>query len=115
MKKTTFAFLCILIGLIVALVYFARQGDIWSAAILAALWTMAAITFGALIVMYVIRQRDIKQSADFTANARENLLLMQQLQRLQNLQNKGLMNQIGKLPPPQNGLVIDDGLFDELE
>lgn len=114
MRKTTLFFLLTLIGLIVTLVYFARQGDIWSAATLAALWTMGAIIVGALIVLYVVRQRDKQGDNTFIANARENLLIMQQLQRLQNLQNKGLMNQNGS-PPPANGLMIDDGIFDELE
>lgn len=115
MKRTTFIFSLLLAGLLVGLVYLARQGDIWAASILAALWTMLATTFGAFIVLYVTRQRDIKQNADFAANVKENLLIMQQLQRLQNEQNKGLI-QASKLPQPhQNGLVIEDGIFDELE
>ena len=106
----------ILIGLLVALVYFARYGDIWAASILAALWTMIAVAFGAFIAVYIVRQQGIKQQGDFALNARENLAMMQQMQHLQNLQNKTLMNQVNKLPQPQqNGLLIEDGIFDELD
>lgn len=116
MKRTTFIFLLILIGLLVTLVYFARQGDIWSAAILTALWTMIAVAFGAFIAVYIVRQQGIKQQADFALNSKENLAMMQQFQRLQNLQNKTLIEQVNKLPQPQqNGLVIEDGIFDELD
>ena len=118
MRRTTFLFFVTLIGLLVALVHFARQGDIWAASILAALWTMIAVAFGAFIAVYIVRQQGIKQQGDFALNTKENLLLMQQLQRLQNLQNKVLIDQVGKLPGPQqhqDGLVIEDGIFDELE
>ena len=123
MQKTTLAFLLTIAGSIVALVYLAQGGDVWAVSILVAVWTLLNVSFGAFIVIYVNRQQGIRQQADFAENAKENLAMMQQLQRIQNEQNKGLMHQLGqtaRLPAPQaNGSgpawIIEPGIFDELE
>ncbi len=122
MNKTTLLFWMGIAGLLVGLVYLARLGDVWAASILVAAWTLLTVTFGAVIVIYVNRQQGQKQQADFTANMRENLALMQAMQRVQNEQNKTVMHQLGqtaKLPttkaPAADVLVIEDGIFDELD
>lgn len=123
MQKTTLAFLLTLAGSIVALVYLARGGDVWAVSILVAVWTLLTVSFGAFIVIYVNRQQTARQQADFAENAKENLAMMQQLQRIQNEQNKTLMHQLGqtaRLPATQsNGSgpawLIEDGIFDELD
>lgn len=122
MAKTTFLFVMSLVSALVALVLLARAGDTWAMVILAVLWTALMIGAGALIVLLVNRQRDQKAQADFAENARENLAMMQALQRVQNEQNKTIMHQLGqaaRLPGPApdrpSPWVIEPGIFDDLD
>lgn len=113
-------------GLLVALAvtaYLAAQGSIAAMVALAILTTIALVLVGAGITLFAVKMMLAKQQADFIANTKENLAIMQSMQNIQNSQNAHLLKQQahlakhqGALPPPSNGnILIPDAIFDDLE
>lgn len=86
--------LCLKVGGVlfvgVALFLLARQGDAAAIAILAGLGTLtlAGLGFGAALLI-IDRQHQAEQQR-FTANARENMMFLEQQARVQNLQMQGM-------------------------
>jgi hypothetical protein len=120
MSKYTFIFLLVLLAVLALLVWAAFAGSLLAGVVLAVIATAALMLAGAGLALLVLKQANAKQQADFIANARENLAIMTQLQRAQNLQNLGIMSQVrtqgqltagGSMP----GLTIENDIFDELE
>ena len=120
----SFVLILILLAILAGLIYAATLGSLAAAVILAILATILLVSLGAGIALATQRMANDKSQADFVNNARENLAMMQALQRVQNAQNQTLMQQLGRaarLPDPQANpdlshvLMIDDGIFEELE
>lgn len=112
----------ILIGLAIlaGLVWLAILGYLIAYVILTGLAVAGLIAFGLSYGFIYQKIAADRQQQLFMDNAQENLSIMQNLQRIQNEQNKGLMQQLGqvnRLPqqPASNGFLISDGIFDELE
>lgn len=110
-------FLTCLLGAFGLLFWLARKGDIWAVGVFVAIWTIICVLIGAAIVTVIVIRMQSKQTEDFVLNARENLAIAQQQQRLQNMQSESLMKQLStasKLPEPsqQYGLIIDQQLDD---
>jgi len=116
MKKTTFVFLLLLLIGITGLGFQAAAGNPLAMVVLAVLATVTLIIIGASISLIHARIAAKQQEAQFNANVRENLAIMQQMQTLQNAQSKNLMTQTQHLPEPTGSpLIIDDAIFSELE
>jgi hypothetical protein len=125
MNGYTFALSLIWLAILAGLVYLAAaQGSIVAAVILAILATVLLVGLGAGITLATQRMANEKSQADFVNNAKENLAIMASLQRVQNSQNQTLMQQLkqaARLPEPPPGfdpggaLLIEEGVFDELE
>lgn len=119
-----YTFLLALVGLAVMALLIAAvaNGSLLAGIVLAVLVTVLLISTGAGITLLTQRMAIEKSQIDFINNAKENLAIMQSLQRVQNQQNATLMQQLGqtaRLPEPaRNGndsLIIDAAIFDELE
>jgi ABC-type bacteriocin/lantibiotic exporter with double-glycine peptidase domain len=116
MAKTTFAAITIIIAFIAILGYLAITGSIMAIITLTIGITIIVFCAGAGLAIYTVKIMQTKAQQDFQANAQENLDIMQNMQRLQNLQNDTVMKQLSQASRlPDNGqFLIEDGLFDEL-
>lgn len=104
--------------------YMAYIGSLLAIILLTIGITIVVFCAGVASTIYTVRVMQSKAQADFQTNAQENTVMMQQqhraaleLQRLQNEQSKGLMQQLDKsrqLPENGNRFLIEDGLFDDL-
>jgi hypothetical protein len=112
----------ILLAVIAGLVWLAVAGYIIGYILLAILGTVLLVGLGE--VFSIIRDKIAaqRQQQAFMDNAQENLSIMQTLQGIQNQQNTALLKQLGqvsRLPQQQSNtqgvLLIEDGIFDELE
>lgn len=124
MNGYTFSFGVLLLTLAALLGWLASRGSLAAGIALAVVGTVALVALGAGITLAVQRMANEKSQADFVNNAKENLMLMQQAQRVQNLQNQTIMDQLNRaarLPEPSNGyepaggLLIDSDIFAELD
>ena len=106
------------------LLYLAMAGNVWATGILFSLWTVLMIVTGWGLSIFQQGRATAKEQSAFLANAKENLALMASMQSVQNRQNQTLMQQLGtvaRLPQAGPGLdlskslLIEDGLFEELE
>lgn len=113
----------ILIGLAIlaGLVWLAILGYLIAYIILTGLAVVGLVMLGLSYGFIYQKVAADRQQQLFMDNAQENLGIMQALQRVQNEQNKGLiqqLNQVNRLPqPPSNNgsFLIEDGIFDELD
>ncbi len=102
------------------LVYLAMWGNPWAITILAVLSHVTCLVLGYRLSSYQSEKQAERAQDNFITNAKENLALMAGLQRAQNLQNRGIQQQVQtltKLPEPSepNGaFVIQEGIFDHL-
>lgn len=120
MNGHTFAFALLVLALLALLVYLAAAGSVAALLVLAILLTVALVAVGAGIALVTQHQANQKQQQDFVNNAKENMALMAGIQTIQNRQNHTLMEQLrttARLPEQANGngLLIDAGIFDELD
>lgn len=124
MNGYTFTTILMALAIITLLIYAAMQGSLVAVAILATFATILLVSLGAVITLATQRMANDKAQVDFVNNAKENLAMMQAMQRIQNAQNQTIMSQLGRvtrLPEPQRGmdlnnaLLIDDGLFSDLD
>jgi hypothetical protein len=112
-----------IIGLLIWLIATARQGDPMAIAVLAVVASVILILvgWGFSTLTNAISAR--REQQNFVANARENLAIMNAMQRVQNQQNAMLLKQARDtqkaLPAGDlvdiDALVMDDTVFDELE
>lgn len=124
MNKQTLTLLIIILGILIMLGYMAYIGSLLAIILLTIGITIVVFCAGVASTIYTVRVMQSKAQADFQTNAQENTVMMQQqhraaleLQRLQNEQSKGLMQQLDKsrqLPENGNRFLIEDGLFDDL-
>lgn len=110
----------LLTAVLAALVWLAVLGYLLAYIALAVLGTVALIGLGLSFGLVHTKIAAERQQQMFMDNAQENLSIMSALQSVQNKQNQTLMqqlNQVSRLPQPpgQNGFMIADGIFDELE
>ncbi len=109
-----------LLATIGGLLWLAMAGSVWAVAILVAVACIFCVTLGFGLSMLQNRNQAAREQANFVNNARENLSIMAGLQKAQNLQNRGIQQQVQtltKLPEPNepNGaFVIQEGIFDNL-
>lgn len=123
MNSYTFSFSLIILATLAGLIYFASVGSVAAIVTLAIVLTILLIALGAGLTWLSIAQMAKQQERQFRDNVSENIGIMREMQGLQNQQNKTLMQQLGtvaRLPQaaPQdlsNSLLIEDGLFSELE
>lgn len=122
MTGYTFATILMVLAIIALLIYAAMLGSLIAVAILAVLATVLLVGLGAGIALATQRMANDKAQVDFVNNAKENLAMMQAMQRLQNAQNQTIMSQLGqvaRLPEPprdlDSALLIDEGLFSDLD
>jgi uncharacterized membrane protein len=105
---------------LITLVYTAGQGMINSIVILTIIATEALNLVGVGIVLLVMRLMEHREQKAFRDNTKENLAIMLAMQKTQNQLNAGLVQQVNAVSrvPVQNTmspLLIDDGIFDDLE
>ena len=112
-----------IIGLLIWLIAMARQGERAAIAVLAVLGAVILILtgWGFSTLTNAINAR--REQQNFMANVRENLAIMNAMQRAQNQQNAMLLNQAKEtqkaLPSGDvwdvDALAMDDSVFEELE
>lgn len=126
MSRYSFYLSLICLGMVAFLGWLAYGGSIPAMIFLVMLTTFLLMAAGAGMALTVQRMANEKSQQDFVANAKENLALMQAQQRVQNMQNQTIMEQLTKvarLPElgPGNGnsgleaFIIDQDVFGELE
>lgn len=124
MNGYNFSFATILLATIAALVYLASLGSLAAALTLAIVLTILLIGLGASLTWLSINLMTRQQERQFRDNVGENIGIMKEMQSLQNQQNKTLMGQLATVarlpaptpqPNPLDNLLIEDGIFDELE
>lgn len=88
-------------------------------AVLSILMTVGLISLGAFIATVNQKIAAEKSIQSFQDNAKENLAIIQSLQKVQNEQNKLLMGQalngFGQQQLPASNMMLDASLFDNLE
>jgi hypothetical protein len=112
-----------IIGLLIWLIAQARQGDRAAIAVLAVLVSVILILVGWGFSTLTNAINNRREQQRFIDNVRENLTIMEAMQRVQNQQNAMLLKQAKEsqktLPPGDvfdvDALVVDDTVFDELE
>jgi uncharacterized membrane protein YhiD involved in acid resistance len=112
-----------IIGLLIWLIAMARQGDRAALAVLAVLASIILILvgWGFSTLTNAINAR--REQQHFMNNVRENLAIMNAMQRVQNQQNTMLLKQAKEatkaLPSGSawdiDALVMDESIFEELE
>lgn len=124
MNGYNFTFGLIILAVLAGLIYAASLGMITAIVTLAVLLTIVLTAMGAGIALAATKMMTDKAQKAFMDNAQENLSIMAALQRIQNQQNQTLMQQLGqvaRLPQPEpqlnlkDSLLIEDGIFEELE
>lgn len=110
------------VAIIGGLLYLAIVGNVWAAGILFSGWSILCLITGWSLSMIQQGKAAAQEQQTFMSNAKENLAIMGALQSVQNKQNQSLMQQLGQVSRlPQVGpdlsasLLIDDGIFEELE
>lgn len=109
------------LAVIGGLLYLAMEGSTWAAGILFSGWSILCVIIGWSLSMIQQEKAATKEQEAFSANLKENLAIMSAVQTVQNKQNQTLLNQLGtvaRLPQPAapiDSLLIDDGIFEELE
>lgn len=121
----TFATVVLLLVMMVGLVWLTDRGNTAAAVLLGVIGGAILISLGVLITLAANWAAAKREQASFVANARENLAMMQQMQKAQNLQNAMLLKQAretqrmlpGSVEEPTDidALVFEDGVFEELE
>lgn len=109
------------VAVISGLFYLAMAGSTWATGILFSGWSILCLVIGWALSMIQQDKAATKEQEAFSANLKENLAIMSAVQTVQNKQNQTLLNQLGtvaRLPQPAapiDSLLIDDGIFEELE
>ena len=126
MSKYSFAALILLLATVAALVYLASQGVIVAAVGVGVIIAVLLIGLGVVLTLLASWAGAKREQATFTANARENLALINAMQTVQNRQNAMLLRQGCSVDLAQrslpggdglaaDALTVDAGLFDELD
>ena len=128
MTRFTFATIILFLLMLAGLGYMASQGSVAAALAVGAVLAIACVIVGVVLTVLAIYAGARREQTAFSANARENLQIITAMQRVQNLQNTALMRQAmaaGRgLPPgqapdelggPGDALLMEDGVFSELE
>ncbi len=123
MNGYNFALVLIFLGILAFLVYAVAQGSLIAGVVLAIVVTILLVCVGAGIALVTQKMANDKAQGDFMANAKENLSIMALMQKVQNLQNKTVMDQLkgtARLSLPEPGervdvLEYDDIVFEELD
>lgn len=112
---------CLALSVIGGLAYLSNEGSITALIILVVLLTTLLIVLGSILAWLGINLMARQQERQFRDNVSENIQIMKEMQTLQNVQSKGVLQQLGavaRLPqaaPPVDSLMIEDGIFNELE
>lgn len=123
MNGYTFSLVLIILAVLAFLIYAVAQGSLIAGVVLAIIGTIVLVCVGAGISLITQKMANDKAQGDFMANAKENLSIMGLLQRVQNQQNKTIMDQLkgaARLSLPESGeqvdvLEYDDIVFEELD
>lgn len=119
MVKLVFAILGITISLLGLLVWQASIGNDTVKIILAALVIMAMIYTSQLVMIVQTYLRDKREQQNFMNNVRENMQIMETMQRTQDAQNQRLLRQardMAKLPSGDEVFDVTDYVdLDNLE
>ena len=110
------------LAVIGGLLYLAMVGNVWAAGILFSGWSILCVVIGWSLSLIQQDRSAAKEQQNFMTNAKENLSMMAAMQTVQNRQNQTLLNQLGAVarlpqaaPPLADSLLIDDGIFEELD
>ncbi len=123
MNKETLIFSFLITSLLTGLVWLSVSGYIIAVIILSVLTTILIFVAGSLLTIKTVTVMQDRAQQQFTDNAQENMMIMNQLQKVQNLQNKSLMDQhktLAQLPAktivnePNDALIFDEDIFSEL-
>ena len=118
MMQMILALSVLVIATIAALGYLAATGSAAAAFALGMLSTLAIQAINGLFELLRNRAQAQREQTAFVANAKENLAMMQSMQKIQNQQSAGLMqqlNSVNRLPAPVNSLLIESDVFSELD
>lgn len=103
------------------LFYLATEGNTLAAAVLFSLWTIFCVVIGWGLSIIQQSKAAAREQQSFIANAKENLAIMAATQKVQNLQNQAVQQQLAtanRLPAPgvdlSTALDIQDAVFSEL-
>lgn len=109
-KTVVAAFVCLGLALIGIM---ALKGNQIATTIVIVLGSVLLVTLGAGIVILANGQMAAAEERRFQKNMIHGLKMMQQLLRAQSLQNRTLMQQVGRpqLPVPGGALMFNDSLF----
>jgi hypothetical protein len=113
----------IILAVLAFLIYAVTQGSLIAGIVLAIISTIVLVCVGAGITLVTQKMANDKAQGDFMANAKENLSIITLMQKVQNLQNKTVMDQLKgatrlSLPEPDDPadvLEYDDIVFEELD
>ena len=123
MTGYSFALVLIILAVLAFLVFAVVQGSLIAGIVLAIVVTIVLICVGAGISLVTQKMANDKAQGDFRANTQENLSIMTLMQKVQNLQNKTVMDQLKgaarlSLPEPADSsdvLEFDEAVFEELD
>lgn len=123
MNSYNFALVLIILAILAFLLFAAVQGSLIAATILGIILAIVLICIGVVITLAVLKTANDRNQQSFIDNAKENLAIMGGMQRVQNQQNKTIMDQLKgaaqlSLPEPSEQVDIleyDDIVFEELD
>ena len=113
-KAIVAAFVCLGLTIIAVM---ALKGNLPAIIIVIVLGSVLLVALGAGIVILATGQAAAAEERRFQKNMLQDLRMMQQLARAQSLQNRGLMQQLGRpqLPAAAGSLLFDDSIFGGLD
>jgi hypothetical protein len=128
-QKATVILTALGLAILSGLFYLATEGNTLAAAVLFSLWTIVCVVIGWGLSILQQSQAAAREQQAFMANAKENQQIVQgnigmmaAAQKVQNLQNQMLQQQlatVNRLPAPgvdlSSALDITDGVFAELD
>ncbi len=109
MNKFTFslALIVLALGLVASLIWLTAEGNIAAAIVLGAVSAIVLILTGFALYAFAGWTHAKREQVNFMANVKENLGIMGAVQRVQNQQNKHLLNQVRQQPALPAGDVLD--------
>ncbi len=110
------------VAVIGGLLYMAMVGNVWATGVLFSGWSILCLVTGWSLSMIQAGKAAAKEQQAFMSNAKENIAIMGAMQTVQNKQNQTLLQQLGQVsrfpqsvPDLSSSLLIDDGIFEELD
>lgn len=95
--------------------YRAGQGDPTAYLLIGAMGAILFLVIAALLIIGTQYALAAIEQRRFVSNAKENLAIMAAMADTQTRQNRLAAQQVKRLPDPAQSLLIDEGIFSELD